>query len=107
MLRKIGVGLLVMLLLGLTVSAYAEENAGSKLGRGIVNDLTFPLEVPKQIYLTSKEDHLLSGLTFGLVKGICHGILRLASGAYDTVTFLIPRYEKVLMEPKFVSEDWE
>lgn len=107
MARKIGIGIMVMLLLGLATAAYAEENAGTKLGRGIVNDLTFPLEVPKQIYLTTKEDHILSGLTFGLAKGICHGALRLASGVYDTVTFLIPRYEKVLMEPKFVLEDWK
>lgn len=114
MLRKLAVLVIVAATLGLAMSGYAQEpaaaqdhNAGTKLAQGVVNGVTFPIEFPKQIYLTTKSDNILSGLTFGMAKGICYGLLRLASGVYDTVTCVIPPYGKVQMEPKYVFEGWE
>jgi len=112
MLKKTAVLAILLLLVFCSVNAYAQQaaadqNAGTKLWRGVVNVVTSPLEVPKQIYLTSKDDHVFSGVTYGLAKGLCFGVMRFTSGVYDTVTFPIPRYGKVLMEPKYVFEGWE
>ena len=113
MFKKTVVLTMLLLLVICGVNAYAqtaaarEDNAGTKLWRGVANIVTSPLEVPKQVYLTSKADNIFSGITYGLVKGFCFGTMRFASGVYDTVTFPIPRYGTLLMEPKYVFEGWE
>jgi putative exosortase-associated protein (TIGR04073 family) len=80
-----------------------------KLGRGLLNTITGLVEIPKEVILTSKKDSLLKGLTWGWVKGIGTGLLRTASGVYETVTFPIPApadYEP-MVKPEFVFEEWE
>ena len=80
-----------------------------KLGRGIANALTGVVEIPKKVFLISKNDNPVLGMTWGLVKGAAVGLLRTAVGVYETVTFPIPapaNYEPML-SPEFVFEDWE
>jgi putative exosortase-associated protein (TIGR04073 family) len=80
-----------------------------KLGRGLVNTLTGVVEIPKKVYMISKDDNVLLGLTWGLVKGAAVGLLRTACGVYETLTFPIPApadYEPI-MDPEFVFEGWE
>jgi putative exosortase-associated protein (TIGR04073 family) len=80
-----------------------------KLGRGVANSLTGIVEVPKKVYLISKNDNLAMGLTWGLVKGAAVGLLRTTAGLYETVTFPIPApadYEPII-HPEFVFEEWE
>ncbi len=80
-----------------------------KLGRGLVNIVTGVVEIPKKVILISKNDSLSRGLTWGLVKGTAVGVLRTASGIYETVTFPIPapaEYEPMI-HPEFVFEEWE
>jgi putative exosortase-associated protein (TIGR04073 family) len=105
------VALLIVLVLALSViNAYAEEkdkNALTKLSRGLANMLTGSIEVPKQIYLVSKEREPISGATYGFAKGICYGLLRTGSGVYDTLSFPIPPYDKPILEPEFVFDGWE
>ncbi len=102
---------IMIMLLCFAAGAYAQEegehNAITKLGQGVINGTTFWLEFPKQIYNTTKEDDILVGLTYGLVKGVAYSVLRLASGVYDITTMPIPPYDRVLLEPKFVFEGWE
>ena len=101
--------LIVMLLLGFAFcfSAYAEENAGSKLGRGLSNIATGWVEVPKQIYLTSRDKDPFYGLFYGGAKGITDGLLRTVTGIYDTTFFLLPPYDEAYLEPEFVFEGWD
>ena len=89
-------------------NAYAqtENNPAHKVGRGITNMASCWLELPKQIYLTSKEYDPLVGLTFGAIKGAAHTVIRASAGVYDTVTFLLPGYDTILVEPEFVFEGW-
>jgi len=91
------------------VSVYAEEseNALTKLGRGLANGVTGIVEVPKQIYLVSKEREPITGITYGTAKGICLGLMRTGAGVYDTLTFPIPPYNKPLMDPEFVFDGWQ
>lgn len=110
--------LVVVLFLAFSLVAFAadapvaaapakDQNAGTKLARGFVNLVGCWLELPKQIYLTSKNDNLFVGLTYGFVKGIGVGLYRLADGIFETVTFVIPPYDKILVEPEYVFEGWE
>lgn len=95
--------------------AYCEEpiskeknTAIRKLGRGVANILTFPLEVPHQISDVSNIEGPTAGLTYGLFKGIVMMVVRLGSGLYETVTFMAPvppDYKPLLTDPEFFLED--
>jgi putative exosortase-associated protein (TIGR04073 family) len=107
MLKRTVVILLASFLV-LSVTAFAEENnALVKLGRGLTNAVTGAIEIPKQIYLVSKEKEPFTGITYGTAKGICYGVLRTSAGVYDTLTFVIPPYNKPVMEPEYVFEGWQ
>lgn len=115
MLRKIG-ALVMVLALAFSVTAYAAEatapemkdqNAGTKLARGGVNLLAGWLEFPKQIYLVSKNDNAYIGVTYGFVKGLYEGIARTLMGVFETVTCVIPPYDKIIIQPEFVFEGWD
>jgi len=112
MLRKIFVLALVLIMV-FSVVAYAagdaskEHNAATKLARGFTNAVGCWLEIPKQMYLTSKEDNLYIGLTYGFIKGLGIGGYRLADGVFETVTCVIPPYDKILVEPEYVFEGWQ
>lgn len=112
MLKKVCL-VVAVLLLAFSVAAYVaspaagkDQNAGTKLIRGFTNLVGCWLEVPKQIYLTSKEDNPYVGLTYGLVKGLGYGLYRGAAGIFETVTFVIPPYDKILIDPELVFEGW-
>ena len=80
-----------------------------KLGRGLANTLTGVVEIPKKVFMVSKEENVFMGMTWGLVKGTTVGMLRTAAGVYETVTFPIPApadYEPII-HPEFVFEEWE
>ncbi len=107
MLRKT-VALLLVSFMTVSVFALAEDNnALTKLGRGLANAVTGVVEVPKQIYLVSKEREPITGITYGTAKGICYGLLRTGAGVYDAVSFPIPPYDKPIMEPEYAFEGWE
>lgn len=102
--KLILVVLAVLFVIGMVSPVFA-ENAGDKLGRGVVNFFTGWLEVPKQIGETSHESNVFVGLTWGTVKGAGYGIARMGTGALDGVTFPIPPYGKPIMEPKYVFSE--
>lgn len=106
--KKLIIVTLVTGMLFFSMSAYAyDQNAATKFGRGVGNIVSGWIEVPKQIYLTSIHHDPFTGIVFGTVKGVFYGVLRTLGGGYDTATFLIPPYDKPVMEPEFVFEDWE
>lgn len=95
------VGLLTVLLVVGMVSPLLAENAGDKLTRGLVNFSTGWIELPKQIHQTSKESNPFAGILFGSIKGLGYSAARMGTGAFDSVTFAIPPYDKPLIEPKY------
>jgi putative exosortase-associated protein (TIGR04073 family) len=96
----------IVALVGVSTQAFAQDPA-KKLGRGLANVLTGWVELPKNIYDTSVEENILSGLTMGLAKGVGMTIVRTGAGVYETVTFPFPipeDYQPVL-EPEFVFSE--
>lgn len=93
----------VLMILSMANACYAQD-AAKKLGRGLGNVLTGWIELPKNIYDTSVEDNVLSGLTIGLAKGVGMTIVRTGAGVYETVTFPFPIPEgyNPVIEPEFV-----
>ena len=81
-----------------------------KLGRGLTNIVTCPLELIRQPYLQSQQDGALGGTMIGLVKGIGWTVARGAAGLYDTITFPveIPKGFRSPIHPEFVYAhgDW-
>ena len=78
--------------------------AFTKLTRGFVNIITGWVEVPKRIQETSQTSGAAAGFTWGLLRGIGHGFIRTAAGAYEFFTFPVPAppgYEPVI-RPEYV-----
>ena len=78
-----------------------------KLVRGITNVVTCPAELPKQIYRTTR-DLGAPGVVVGLVKGVSMVVYRAATGAVETVLFVVPEpgFYESLTRPTFVWMGW-
>lgn len=91
---------------------YLSGRIMTKFKRGVVNVVTAPLEVPKQIKgewdqggtEPIKKTAYLFG---GLVKGITYTVGRMGSGLWDvfTLNLDIPGNNEPLMKPDYVWED--
>ncbi len=83
------------------------QDAMRKLGRGAVNIVSSPLEIPKTMIDTfNKDKGLPESFFFGLPVGIVKMVARLGAGVYETVTFPVPLpgdYEP-LVQPEFVLD---
>ena len=77
------------------------DNPGTKLGNGLGNALTGWMEIPRQVSEVSSEQNAFAGMTYGLLQGVLYGTGRTAAGAFDAVTFVIPPYDKPIMEPNY------
>lgn len=78
-----------------------------KLKRGAVNIITSPVEIARDIHITTEEKNLLVGWTVGLVKGLGEGLVRFGAGAIDLLTFPFnfPESHKApLLDPEYVWE---
>ncbi len=92
------------------VEYYSPYKWSNKLGRGVVNVFTSPIEIVRGIDLTSKSDGPLKGWTVGIMMGFAGGILRFATGAVDAFTFPFnfPEEDKgPIINPEYVWESWE
>jgi len=106
--RILSAGLVFLFILSMAVpSAYCDD-ALKKLGRGLCNCLTFPLEIIEQVKRTNLSDGPLAGCTYGLLKGIGMMGVRAMVGVYEVATFPVPlpkNYEPILKDPEFFSEE--
>ncbi len=84
-----------------TDNIHYENSPVNKLGRGIINTATCWAEVPASIAKVSKQTDPFVGATLGTVEGVFTGILRGITGIFDAVTFVIPPYNKPMMEPEY------
>ena len=81
--------------------------AFTKLTRGFINIVTGWVEIPKRVQETSYTSGTAAGYTWGILRGIGHGFIRTAAGAYEVVTFPFPAppgYVSVI-QPEYVFTD--
>ena len=64
--------------------------APEKFGRGLSNALYSPLEIPYRVGKEMERLNPIAAFGSGLIKGTLWFGLRLAVGAFDTVTFFVP-----------------
>lgn len=79
----------------------------TKLGRGICNMVTFPLEVPEQISRVNNSDGPFAASTVGVLKGLGRAIVRASVGVFEAATFIFPvpkNYEPLLRDPEYFLE---
>lgn len=91
-----------------TTDQMCNNDAWKKLGRGLCNMLTFPLELPSQISKVNLTDGPMAAFTWGLLKGVGMTGFRALVGAYEVVTFPMPLpagYAPILTDPEFFFED--
>ena len=77
----------------------------AKLKRGALNIVTSPVEIAREIQITSDEKNLREGWTVGFVKGLGQGVVRFGVGVIDVLTcpFNFPDDQKrPLVEPEYV-----
>lgn len=91
-----------LVLVLLVVTPCIAENCLDKLGQGLIDGATGWCEYPKQIVETTKEDGIAVGLTWGQIKGVAYGLERSGLGAYNTGFFLVPPYDRPVLDPKYV-----
>ncbi len=83
------------------------DGATTKLGRGICNMFTWPLEVPEQISRMNSSDGPFAACTVGVLKGLGWALGRACVGVYETATFMFPipkNYEPVMTDPEYFLE---
>ena len=102
--KKIILGFLIFaLILNLATPAYCGGPL-RKLGRGICNLATCPLEVFNRVHKVTKSEGSSVGLTYGLLEGLGMVCYRAAIGFGEVLTFpfpIPPGYEPAINDPEF------
>ena len=82
----------------------------TKLGRGIANIVTCPLELIRTPTLVGRRQGYLASLTVGIAQGAWRTLQRGAIGLFEIATFYaeIPDNFEPIMKPEFVHAhgDW-
>ena len=82
-----------------------------KLGRGISNVVTSPLELPRKIEQVGSQDGWVAASTVGVLQGVWRFLLRAGAGVYETVTFFVeaPSGFRPVIQPEFIfgEDNWE
>jgi len=105
-----------LLLLCLVAPSFAEDAAkpesivgkmAFKVTRGVTNVATSIGEIPKQTYLTVRDQGAL-GYVIGPLKGLGMTVYRGLLGSVETVFFMVPQpgYYDPMTVPEFVWDGW-
>ena len=117
--RKTAVFLAVVSSLSLPIPLAAEETSRPcywngttrKLGRGVANVVSAPLEMIRTPYFVGQRDGGLASITVGLVQGLGATVIRELAGIIEVATFFAPLPKKdfqPFLHPEFVygHGDW-
>lgn len=85
------------------------EAMSVKLLRGVVNVLTCPLELPRQLDRQIEQRGPWEGSCVGLVAGLGMTAFRGVAGAVEAAAFLVPPpgFYEPLCNPAFVWDGWD
>jgi len=114
---------IVILILTAPFYCHAEDNPDKptiskhflKIGRGIVNIISAPLELPNQMYILSdhaKENsryriETASAAIEGIFMGAVYALWRLGAGTYELLTSPIPNYKSCIINPPYLTISYE
>lgn len=103
----------IMVSLLVVPNSFAANDAIHKLGRGITNVVTAPVEIPKEIRAhwikgSEKTYHIIVWIFCGFVKGTVMTTARAGSGVWDVVSspVSIPKDYQPILKPDYVFDDW-
>ncbi|MFA5085851.1 MAG: exosortase system-associated protein, TIGR04073 family [Candidatus Omnitrophota bacterium] len=107
MMKRLFLAAVVLSLIVISATPAFCDGPITKLGRGICNMVTFPLEVPEQISRVNNSDGPFAASTVGVLKGFGSAVSRACVGIFEAVTFLFPvpkNYEPILKDPEYFLE---
>ncbi len=105
--KKIVIFISIIAILFISSASYADTPL-KKLGRGLSNVITCPIELPYRIGQANEESGPFAAFTWGVLDGVTRAAMRLVVGGYEIVTCLIPLplyYEPIIDDPEFFLED--
>lgn len=121
--KFIMIKVIIIIMLTAPLFCHAEEISGkpslskpfTKLGRGLVNIISSPLELPNQMYLLSNHAYeeskygveTASAAIEGVLMGAVYTFWRLGAGTYDLFTFPLPKYESCLITPTYLTVSYK
>lgn len=108
MMRKLFVIAVVLSLIVSSASPAFCDGPTTKLGRGICNMVTFPLEIPEQISRVNNSDGPFAAGTVGVIKGLGWAVGRACVGVYEVITFMFPmpkNYKPLMDDPEYFFEN--
>ena len=111
-----GIGILCVAIPWLCVAMAAQANEGEqggpsradqicrKLGRGVANIATAPVELIRVPTLLGRSDGYLSAMSVGIVQGAWQAVRRVVAGVVEVATFYAdsPKGSGPLVTPEFV-----
>ena len=104
--RLLFIALVLSLIINLAIPAFCDDST-TKLGRGLSNIITFPLEIPEQISRVNNTDGPFAAMTVGVLRGLGSAIERMCIGLGETLTFMSPganEYKSTLKDPEYFLE---
>jgi putative exosortase-associated protein (TIGR04073 family) len=108
MIKKLLTALVIVLFVAnLAAPAFCDDPI-TKLGRGLANMITFPLEVPEQVSRANNSDGPFAAGTVGVLKGLGWAVGRMCVGVYEAATFMLPypkNYKAILRDPEYFLEN--
>ena len=103
--------LITALMVAVVSPVLAADNPAEKFTRGVVNVISGPLEIAKQLDTEIKASDTKAkkatlGVASGLFKGLAYTIGRMGSGIWDMMTFpfKVPENYEPVMKPDFVLD---
>lgn len=96
--------LVMVLVLCVPASSAWAGDAVEKLGRGVSNIISAPLELPKTMGEIKEEKGYIAGLTWGTFAGTVEMLKRLFTGVFEVATFPLPipaNYAPIKTDPEY------
>ena len=108
--KSMAIILAIMLLAANTAFAAdtaTENNAMTKLGRGLLNVVAAVFEIPTTMMQEGEDEGAGAAVTKGPVLGVVNTVVRALVGVYEVATFPVPvpeNYEPILDSPEILGK---
>ncbi|MDP2940717.1 MAG: exosortase system-associated protein, TIGR04073 family [Candidatus Omnitrophota bacterium] len=82
-------------------NGFYNDSPANKMGLGVTNLATAWLDITAGVADETKENNVLSGLTFGFGRGLASAFARGSAGLIDILTAGLPPYDEPIVEPEY------